>query len=380
MATMARMPSCRPGRRTISISGASSGRQRWAQEQAVAQYVSSDAVGCQDLDDNGQWQQEPDQGTVWFPSGVAADWAPYSTATGPGSGRGAGAGSTTRRGDSRRSTTVAGAASGARWGWVPCPPHQRAVYAPRWWPGLADPELPVRQRSGAALRSAGCRWHRARYSSPPIAPARATCRTSTCQQFAPAQSGADHERRRQSGAADPTMPIVMPRAPSPWYPRSTSRPASRSSAIASSRQRHGRAWPRWPACPGHRSRARERARRADAQSRQHAADRDGRSPGRNTPAAADGAPGFDRQQHAIEANGGRPLDAAQLDSLREPGQIRRVPANANAHGASPSPCACACACQWPSRHPGALRPQFQPPAQKLQPAPQGVEENVFERR
>jgi hypothetical protein len=42
-----------------------------------ARYVSRDVIGYDDLDDNGEWRTVPDYGTVWFPTRVAAGWAPY---------------------------------------------------------------------------------------------------------------------------------------------------------------------------------------------------------------------------------------------------------------------------------------------------------------
>jgi hypothetical protein len=42
-----------------------------------ARYVSRDVIGYEDLDDYGDWRNVPDYGTVWFPSRVAAGWAPY---------------------------------------------------------------------------------------------------------------------------------------------------------------------------------------------------------------------------------------------------------------------------------------------------------------
>ena len=50
--------------------------QRW-EHSTSARYVSDDAVGYEDLDENGQWDSDPDYGTVWYPRNVAADWAPY---------------------------------------------------------------------------------------------------------------------------------------------------------------------------------------------------------------------------------------------------------------------------------------------------------------
>ena len=42
-----------------------------------AQYVSRDIDGYYDLDGYGTWQNDPDYGAVWVPSGVAVGWAPY---------------------------------------------------------------------------------------------------------------------------------------------------------------------------------------------------------------------------------------------------------------------------------------------------------------
>ena len=42
-----------------------------------ANYVSPEMTGYEDLDDYGRWQYVGGYGTVWVPSGVASDWAPY---------------------------------------------------------------------------------------------------------------------------------------------------------------------------------------------------------------------------------------------------------------------------------------------------------------
>ncbi len=49
---------------------------RWDDSRS-AQYVSRDVVGFEDLDDYGQWQDDPSYGHVWFPGQVAVGWAPY---------------------------------------------------------------------------------------------------------------------------------------------------------------------------------------------------------------------------------------------------------------------------------------------------------------
>ncbi len=42
-----------------------------------ANYVSPEMTGYEDLDDYGRWQYVGGYGTVWVPSAVASDWAPY---------------------------------------------------------------------------------------------------------------------------------------------------------------------------------------------------------------------------------------------------------------------------------------------------------------
>src|SRR5438552_6397328 len=61
------------------------GLDRWAAERDMkedrsvsAKYVSRDMVGYDDLDDYGEWRDEPEYGHVWYPREVAVGWAPYS--------------------------------------------------------------------------------------------------------------------------------------------------------------------------------------------------------------------------------------------------------------------------------------------------------------
>ena len=61
------------------------GLDRWASERDMkeenspsSQYVSRDADGYSDLDDNGTWSEVPDYGHVWYPNNVDPGWAPYS--------------------------------------------------------------------------------------------------------------------------------------------------------------------------------------------------------------------------------------------------------------------------------------------------------------
>ncbi len=48
-----------------------------AERAASAKYVSRDVIGYEDLDDYGEWSQEPDYGPVWVPRTVVVGWSPY---------------------------------------------------------------------------------------------------------------------------------------------------------------------------------------------------------------------------------------------------------------------------------------------------------------
>jgi hypothetical protein len=52
-------------------------RNRAEDQSASAQHLSRDMVGYAELDRHGVWSQDAVYGTVWYPSGTAADWAPY---------------------------------------------------------------------------------------------------------------------------------------------------------------------------------------------------------------------------------------------------------------------------------------------------------------
>jgi len=61
------------------------GLDRWAAERDLKEdnsvsgrYVSRDTPGYSDLDDYGDWRDEPEYGHVWYPREVAPGWAPYS--------------------------------------------------------------------------------------------------------------------------------------------------------------------------------------------------------------------------------------------------------------------------------------------------------------
>jgi hypothetical protein len=52
-------------------------RDRQIQSAQSQEYVSTEATGYADLDNNGRWQDTPDYGYVWTPTTVAVGWAPY---------------------------------------------------------------------------------------------------------------------------------------------------------------------------------------------------------------------------------------------------------------------------------------------------------------
>src|SRR5271165_6665394 len=95
-----------------------------------AHYLSADVVGYEDLDDNGDWRDDPAYGHVWFPNRVEAGWAPYHV----GHWAWISPWGWTWVDDNSwgyapfhygRWINVEG-----RWGWVAGPPAERAVYAP----------------------------------------------------------------------------------------------------------------------------------------------------------------------------------------------------------------------------------------------------------
>jgi hypothetical protein len=69
----------------ISQAPGPDGLDKWAEERDLkednsvsAKYVSRDVPGYSDLDDYGDWRDEPEYGHVWYPRHVDVGWAPYS--------------------------------------------------------------------------------------------------------------------------------------------------------------------------------------------------------------------------------------------------------------------------------------------------------------
>jgi len=108
----------------------SEGRDHRYDFSRSAQYLSRDVVGFDDLDDYGDWRDDPSYGHVWFPSQVAVGWAPYHA----GHWAWISPWGWTWVDDSSwgyapfhygRWVSV-----GGRWGWVAGPVTVQAVYAP----------------------------------------------------------------------------------------------------------------------------------------------------------------------------------------------------------------------------------------------------------
>jgi hypothetical protein len=70
---------------SISQAPGPDGLDEWASERDLrednsvsSKYVSRDVPGYSDLDDYGDWRDEPEYGHVWYPRHVEVGWAPYS--------------------------------------------------------------------------------------------------------------------------------------------------------------------------------------------------------------------------------------------------------------------------------------------------------------
>jgi hypothetical protein len=124
--------------------------ERWSSERDAAvdhaqsaRYVSNDVIGYEDLDRYGSWDNDDEYGSVWYPTAVAVDWAPYRF------GRWAWI--------SPWGWTWVDAAPWGfapfhygrwayrreRWCWVPGPRHLRPVYAPALVAWVGGPQVGV---------------------------------------------------------------------------------------------------------------------------------------------------------------------------------------------------------------------------------------------
>lgn len=105
-------------------------RDRMEEESVAARYVSRDVIGYQQLDQHGDWGNDPGLGPVWFPRVTVADWAPYRY----GQWSWIAPWGWTWIDDApwgfAPSHYGRWAQVGPRWAWVPGPRTYRPVYAP----------------------------------------------------------------------------------------------------------------------------------------------------------------------------------------------------------------------------------------------------------
>jgi hypothetical protein len=118
-------------------------RDQRGEHSRSASHVSTDVIGYEDLDEHGEWLDEPEYGQVWRPLHAASDWAPYRygrwTWIGPWGW--------TWVDDARWGFAPFHYGRWAqirnRWCWVPGPRHLRPVYAPALVGWAGGPSLSV---------------------------------------------------------------------------------------------------------------------------------------------------------------------------------------------------------------------------------------------
>jgi hypothetical protein len=330
----------------------------WTDDQALARYVSSDVVGYEDLnDDYGQWQQEPDYGAVWFPTQVADDWAPYTT------GHWAWV---TPWGWSWVDEAPWGFAPfhygrwghvGRRWCWIPSPRHAHAVYAPALVAWVGGPG------GGAAMALGGgtaVGWVALGAGEVYVPASRVTRR------YFQDVNGSNSIQDRYINRDVPGALTVVPQsnftagqpvgrhriAPPPQFQSANF--AARAPGIA----------PERASLVGALSLNRVRTPPAIAIDRPVVTHR--------PPPPA--VPSFERQAAAIAANGGLPLDTAQLRALRGPVATRAPATTFAAQAAAPG---AAAATPAPGARVYRGIPERSP---QIQAAPPPTTTNVFQQR
>jgi hypothetical protein len=296
---------------------------RWLDAQAATQYVSSDAVGYEDLNDYGQWQPTPDYGYVWTPTQVPDDWAPYTTGSWAW---------VAPWGWNWIDTAPWGYAPfhygrwmhiGRHWCWIPAPPGRHVPYAPALVAWVGGPG------AGGAMALGGgsaVGWLPLGPGEVYVPAYRVTPRyfqainLGDSSRLTPGYvTSIWNNPGAQNRYINRNVPGALTVIPQSSFTggESVARhriepPAPFQTATAAAR------------APGI---APERASLVGALSLSHVAMPpahlgDQAIVSRRQPPQP--APSFARQLPAITANGGRPLDVAQLRALRSPPPIRRV--------------------------------------------------------
>ena len=118
-------------------------RDQRGEHSRSASHVSTDVIGYEDLDEHGEWLDEPEYGQVWRPLHAASDWAPYRY----GQWTWIRPWGWTWVDDARWGFAPFHYGRWAqirnRWCWVPGPRHLRPVYAPALVSWTGGPSLSV---------------------------------------------------------------------------------------------------------------------------------------------------------------------------------------------------------------------------------------------
>ena len=129
-------------------------RDRREENSTSARYVSPEVVGYEDLDSSGTWRADPNYGTVWMPTHVAAGWTPYRD----GHWAWVDPWGWTWIDDAPWGYAVShyGRWTHIRdaWGWVPGPPREQAVYAPALVAFVGGRNFQVSVSAGGAIAAA----------------------------------------------------------------------------------------------------------------------------------------------------------------------------------------------------------------------------------
>jgi hypothetical protein len=108
----------------------SASRDLRADRSPSARYVSREVPGYEDLDQYGEWSNQPGYGQVWRPSRVSADWAPYHDGTWAWVAPWGWTWVDDAPWGYAPSHYGRWASFGGRWGWVPGPLNVTPCYAP----------------------------------------------------------------------------------------------------------------------------------------------------------------------------------------------------------------------------------------------------------
>jgi hypothetical protein len=325
-------------------------------------YVNSDTIGAEDLSANGDWETDSDEGAVWYPTGVAVGWTPYScghwTWVAPW-------------GWTWVDCYAWGFAPfhygrwehhGSRWGWIPGPVVVRPVYSPAmvafvggagvtaWFPlGPHDTYVPwyhasplyVNRVNTASIHDANVTEVRSLYNQPTLASVYSSAEAHvyvnrplatvavTQASFAAGRSVVRVSAAAVAGAPVLPHPLVTPQ---------------RTLVVGAA----ARAVPAHAARPTLASRTTEAGNPAAVVRPQapvtpaQGAAPEGR-PLFHQAVPPQPRPSFDEQQKAIETNDpGRPLGPQQMENLRQnrpagPPQQTEEPHPAPAPKAAPAP-------------------------------------------